>query len=129
MSEVKSKDATVTKTKTLDGIMSEEYEQPDEQFHFEGTMFEKWILNSTAKETHEGDGEEKAEEEKKKEKAMNLPEEVNLLASVLNLYLRDRYSSLDALCEDGELDRSLLEEKLNKGGYQYDEEHNCFRAK
>ena len=34
-----------------------------------------------------------------------LPEDPDMLASFLNMKLRDQYSSLDALCDDLELDK------------------------
>ena len=37
------------------------------------------------------------------------------------------YSGPDALCEDLELDRAALEEKLSAAGFVYDEARNCFR--
>ncbi len=56
-----------------------------------------------------------------------LPEDPMLLLSVLNTRLRDAYPSLDALCEDLELERPALEERLGAVGYAYDEGQNQFR--
>ena len=56
-----------------------------------------------------------------------LPSDPMILYSYVNLKLRDAYDSLDALCEDLELDRAALEEKLSAAGFVYDEAHNCFR--
>ena len=50
-----------------------------------------------------------------------------ILLSVVNTYLRDRYSNLDALCEDCGEERSALEQKLNSVGFFYDESTNQFR--
>ena len=41
-----------------------------------------------------------------------LPKDPMILLSVVNTKLRDEYDSLDALCEDLDLDRAELEEKL-----------------
>lgn len=56
-----------------------------------------------------------------------LPSDPMILYSYVNLKLRDAYNSLDALCEDLELDRAALEEKLSAAGFVYDEARNCFR--
>ncbi len=56
-----------------------------------------------------------------------IPQDPFVLYSYVNLKLRDEYPSLDALCEDLELDRAALEEKLSAAGFAYDEEHSCFR--
>lgn len=55
-----------------------------------------------------------------------IPKDPVMLLSYLNLKLRDFYGSLDALCEDLELNRAELEEKLAGIDYHYDEEKNCF---
>ncbi len=55
-----------------------------------------------------------------------IPKDPVMLLSYLNLKLRDFYGSLDALCEDLELNRAELEEKLASIDYHYDEEKNCF---
>ena len=56
-----------------------------------------------------------------------LPSDPMILYSYVNLKLRDTYDSLDALCEDLELDRAALEDKLSAAGFVYDEARNCFR--
>ena len=56
-----------------------------------------------------------------------IPQDPYMLYSYVNLKLRDEYPSLDALCEDLELDRAALEEKLSAAGFAYDEGRNCFR--
>jgi len=43
---------------------------------------------------------------------MTLPEDPMILLSLINMKLRDAYADLAALCEDMELDRAELEEKL-----------------
>jgi hypothetical protein len=44
-----------------------------------------------------------------------------MLLSVVNMKLRDFYSSLDELCEDLGEDRVQLEKTLNTAGFEYDE--------
>ncbi|MGP1589669.1 MAG: DUF4250 domain-containing protein [Oribacterium sp.] len=56
-----------------------------------------------------------------------IPKDPFLLLSFLNLKLRDCYPSLDALCEDLELDRAALTEKLGQIDYHYQAEQNQFR--
>lgn len=57
---------------------------------------------------------------------MNLPNDPIMLYSVINLKLRDFYSSLDALCEDMDVNKEELVKKLSTAGFNYDEENNCF---
>ena len=49
-----------------------------------------------------------------------------MLFSVINMKLRDQYPSLDALCDDLDIDRKTLEEKLKASGFEYSEAHNKF---
>lgn len=56
-----------------------------------------------------------------------LPKDPFILLRYVNQKLRDDYASLEALCEDLELDREELEEKLSAVGFVYDGERNCFR--
>ncbi len=55
-----------------------------------------------------------------------LPKDPVMLLSVVNLKLRDFYSSLDALCEDMDADREAIVESLKKINYEYDENTNQF---
>ena len=57
---------------------------------------------------------------------MKLPKDPVMLLSFVNLKLRDFYGSLDALCEEMELDRENLLEKLAAIDYHYDKERNQF---
>ena len=57
---------------------------------------------------------------------MKLPNDPIMLYSTINLKLRDFYSSLDALCEDMDVNKEELVNKLAAAGFTYDEEHNCF---
>ena len=55
-----------------------------------------------------------------------LPKDPILLLSVVNTKLRDYYPSLDALCDDMDVSREVLEEKLGRIDYRYDAEKNQF---
>ena len=57
---------------------------------------------------------------------MPLPKDPLLLMSVLNTKLRDFYPDLDALCDDLNEDRALLEKTLSAVGYFYDPQRNQF---
>jgi hypothetical protein len=57
---------------------------------------------------------------------MSLPEEPMMLLSVINTKLRDFYPSLEALCEDMELDSAELQNKLQTIDYVYDAVLNRF---
>ena len=56
-----------------------------------------------------------------------LPKDPVMLMSVLNTRLRDGYASLEALCDDLELDRDDLIARLHESGFNYDPEQNQFR--
>ena len=56
-----------------------------------------------------------------------LPKDPVMLMSVLNTKLRDEYHSLEALCEDLELERDELTDRLHEAGFDYDPEQNQFR--
>lgn len=56
-----------------------------------------------------------------------LPENPDMLASYLNMQLRDNYSSLDELCDSLDISKSELLEKLKKADYKYNEELNTFK--
>ena len=57
---------------------------------------------------------------------MTLPNDPVMLYSFINLKLRDYYSDLDALCEDMDINKEQLVEKLEAAGFTYDKDHNCF---
>lgn len=57
---------------------------------------------------------------------MNLPKDPVMLLSVINTKLRDQYESLDALCEDMQVDKEELICTLNGIQYEYDEEKRQF---
>ena len=56
----------------------------------------------------------------------NLPNDPMMLFSAINMYLRDTYPSLDALCSDMQIDRKKLTEKLAAAGFEYNAEQNKF---
>ena len=55
-----------------------------------------------------------------------LPKDPIMLYSVINTKLRDFYSSLEALCEDMNIDKNTLKEKLSSAGFEYNKERNQF---
>ena len=57
---------------------------------------------------------------------MTLPEDPFMLYSFINMKLRDYYPSLDVLCEEMNLDKTTLIEKLQKVGFEYSPENNKF---
>ena len=58
---------------------------------------------------------------------LELPKDKMMLLSVINMKLRDQYASLDALCDDMDVERAALEANLADIGYAYDETLNRFR--
>ena len=58
---------------------------------------------------------------------MNIPTDPMMLLSFINMKLRDEYNSLDALCEDLDVDRADITEKLSAIGYSYNAGCNQFR--
>ena len=55
-----------------------------------------------------------------------LPKDPVMLLSVLNTNLRDFYGSLDDFCRAKDVDKSEIEEKLEKINYSYDATSNQF---
>ena len=55
-----------------------------------------------------------------------LPKDPHMLASFLNLKLRDFYPSLDVLCDDLGVDKDEIVKKLEAEEYAYDPERNQF---
>ncbi len=58
---------------------------------------------------------------------MNLPQDNFMLLSVINTKLRDKYNSLDALCEDIGADKGDIIARLSGIGYDYNESLNQFK--
>lgn len=57
---------------------------------------------------------------------MNIPNDPVMLLSFINLKLRDNYSNLNLLCEDLDVDKDEIVNKLKSIDYEYDEERNQF---
>ena len=55
-----------------------------------------------------------------------IPKAPVMLLSFVNLKLRDFYSSLDALCDDLDVDKKDIVDKLSAIDYHYDEQRNQF---
>lgn len=55
-----------------------------------------------------------------------MPKDPVMLLSYVNLKLRDFYSGLEMMCDDMDVNRSEIEEKLEGIGYTYDAERNQF---
>ncbi len=55
-----------------------------------------------------------------------LPGDPVILLSVINTKLRDYYPSLDALCDDMQIDRKELSDRLSMIDYTYDAGRNQF---
>lgn len=58
---------------------------------------------------------------------MELPNDPMMLFSVINTKLRDEYPSLDALCEDMNINQHDLISRLAAAGFEYDPNTNKFR--
>lgn len=56
----------------------------------------------------------------------DMPEEPMMLMSYINMKLRDFYPTLDALCEDMDVDRGELEHKMAEAGLEYNPQANKF---
>lgn len=57
---------------------------------------------------------------------MSVPREPMMLMSYINMQLRDNFDSLDALCEDFDVDKQEIFEILGTIGYKYDAKTNQF---
>ena len=55
-----------------------------------------------------------------------LPNDPIMLLSAVNMKLRDRYDSLEALCEDLNVNKEELCVKLSEVGYEYSPQRNQF---
>lgn len=53
--------------------------------------------------------------------------DVNMLLSLINMQLRDRYDDLDDLCKAQDLDKATLEAKLASGDFHYQPDQKQFR--
>lgn len=57
---------------------------------------------------------------------MKLPEEPMMLYSFINTKLRDTYPSLDALCDDLNVQKDDIVRKLKSAGFEYNPDKNRF---
>ncbi|EGF58688.1 DUF4250 domain-containing protein [Bacteroides fluxus] len=57
---------------------------------------------------------------------MKLPEDPVMLYSFINMKLRDFYPSLDALCEDMDVEKEDIVRKLKTVGFEYNPAKNRF---
>jgi len=55
-----------------------------------------------------------------------LPKDPMLLLSVVNTKIRDYYHTLDALCEDMQVDKDTIVDTLKGIDYEYDESRDQF---
>lgn len=55
-----------------------------------------------------------------------LPSDPAMLMSLINMKLRDNYSSLDELCDDMDISREDLMKRLGEAGFEYSEEYRRF---
>ena len=56
-----------------------------------------------------------------------LPKDPFMLLSMINMKLRDQYSSIDELCDDMDEDKNAIDKKLEAAGFTYDSETNQYR--
>lgn len=55
-----------------------------------------------------------------------IPNDPAILLGFVNTKLRDFYSSLDEMCDDMQLDKKQIEERLSLIGYVYKKSRNQF---
>lgn len=53
--------------------------------------------------------------------------DVNMLLSLVNMQLRDRFDDLDDLCKSQALDKEALVARLASGDFHYQEDQKQFR--
>lgn len=53
--------------------------------------------------------------------------DVNMLLSLVNMQLRDRFDDLDDLCKAQDLDKAVLVARLASGDFHYQEDQKQFR--
>lgn len=58
---------------------------------------------------------------------MTLPKDPNILLSVINMKLRDKYSNFDELCDDLDIDKVEIENILASIGCKYSTKVNQFK--
>lgn len=55
-----------------------------------------------------------------------IPKDPMMLLSFVNMKLRDFYPNIDILCEELDVDRQEITDRLKAAGYLYDQERNQF---
>lgn len=55
-----------------------------------------------------------------------LPKDPIMLLSFVNMKLRDQYKDLEALCDDLDVSKEDIMDKLREAGYNYKKETNQF---
>ena len=58
---------------------------------------------------------------------MTLPTDPYILLSYINTNLRDEYPSLEALCDNLDIDAEEISQRLSDAGFSYNPEINQFR--
>ena len=58
---------------------------------------------------------------------MTLPPDPYILLSYINTKLRDEYPSLEALCDNLDIDAEEISQRLSDAGFSYNPEINQFR--
>ncbi len=59
---------------------------------------------------------------------MSIPKDPYMLLSFINTKLRDDFDSLDSFCDNYNVDKKEIEEKLQNVGYKYISSENQFKA-
>lgn len=59
-----------------------------------------------------------------REQLLNM--DIYILLSIVNMKLRDEFTSLDSLCENYDVEKEELNSRLNFAGYFYNKETNQF---
>ena len=57
----------------------------------------------------------------------NIPKDPNMLYSMINMMLRDKFDSLEEFCSVNDADMDEIIERLKAAGFEYDEERRQFR--
>ena len=57
---------------------------------------------------------------------MYIPQDNYMLLSIINMKLRDSYSSLDSLCDSEDISKEEIITKLKSIGYNYNKDLNQF---
>ena len=61
------------------------------------------------------------------DKEVLLKMDPHILVSMVNMKLRDFYGSLNEFCDDMDIHKDVIEERLQKAGYKYNSDINQFK--